>query len=208
MLLSLTHTLYLKMHNYQLILASTSPYRQELLNKLSISFTTAKPDCDETPLHNETPQQLVSRLAQKKATSCLTESPSLIIGSDQVCVIDGKIVGKPLNRETAIQQLTAQSGKVITFYTGLSLYNSVTQSSQTIVDEFHVHFRQLNRAEIENYVDKEQPFYCAGSFKCEGLGIALFERLEGKDPNALIGLPLIELITMLKSEGFEVLASS
>ncbi|WP_295901337.1 nucleoside triphosphate pyrophosphatase [uncultured Vibrio sp.] len=194
------------MHNYQLLLASTSPFRQALLNKLNIPFSTVSPTCDETPLPNETPRNLVARLAETKAKSCVTLTPSLIIGSDQVCVINGAIVGKPLNRENAIDQLMAQSGKTITFYTGLSLYNTSTQSSETIVDEFNVHFRQLDRATIESYVDKEQPFYCAGSFKSEGLGIALFDSLEGKDPNALVGLPLIDLITLLNNQGFNVLA--
>ncbi|MGF1694890.1 Maf-like protein [Vibrio lamellibrachiae] len=193
------------MHNYQLILASTSPFRQQLLSKLSIPFETAQPDCDETPLPNESPEALVSRLSQVKATSCHVEKPSLVIGSDQVCVIDGNIVGKPLNRDKAIAQLSAQSGKKITFYTGLTVYNSETKLCETIVDEFHVHFRQLSKRTIENYIDKEQPFYCAGSFKCEGLGIVLFNKLEGKDPNALIGLPLIELVSMLNSQGFDVL---
>ncbi|MCK6262103.1 Maf-like protein [Vibrio sp. ZSDE26] len=194
------------MHNYQIVLASTSPFRQALLNKLVIPFITAQPNCDETPLPNEEPKALVSRLATTKAKSCHTDQPSLIIGSDQVCVINDTIVGKPLKRENAIKQLKAQSGKKITFYTGLALYNSATKTCETIVDEFHVYFRDLDSATIENYVDKEQPFFCAGSFKCEGLGIALFERLEGKDPNALVGLPLIDLITMLKSKGFDVLA--
>ncbi|MEZ8824987.1 nucleoside triphosphate pyrophosphatase [Vibrio amylolyticus] len=194
------------MHNYQLLLASTSPFRQALLNKLEIPFSTISPECDETPLPNESPIDLVKRLAKTKAQSCHTDIPSLIIGSDQVCVIDGAIVGKPLNPENAIAQLMAQSGKTITFYTGLSLYNSSTQKSETIVNEFKVHFRSLDKETIERYVDKEQPFYCAGSFKSEGLGIVLFEALEGQDPNALVGLPLIDLITLLANQGFDVLA--
>ncbi|MEZ9057001.1 nucleoside triphosphate pyrophosphatase [Vibrio pelagius] len=193
------------MKNYQLVLASTSPFRQEILKKLHLDFVTAKPDCDETPLANETPQQLVTRLAQEKAKSCEIASPSLIIGSDQVCVIDGEIIGKPHTREKAIEQLSRQSGKSITFYTGLSVWNTKTQQADTRLDTFIVHFRQLTTAQIENYVDKEQPFYCAGSFKSEGMGIALFERLEGKDPNTLIGLPLIDLIDMLEVQGVDVL---
>lgn len=193
------------MQNYQLVLASTSPYRQQLLNKLAIPFVTASPDCDETPLSGESPIELVQRLAQEKAQSCQTEDASLVIGSDQVCVINGNIIGKPLTRDKAIDQLTQQSGQSIQFYTGLAVHNSVTGQTQVKMDTFTVHFRSLSPQQIEHYVDKEQPFYCAGSFKSEGLGIALFERLEGKDPNTLVGLPLIDLIDMLQSQGFEVL---
>ncbi|RTZ16450.1 septum formation inhibitor Maf [Vibrio aquaticus] len=193
------------MQNYQLVLASTSPYRQQLLNKLAIKFETASPDFDETPFENETPLELVKRLAAGKAQSCTIERPSLIIGSDQVCVINGEIIGKPLTREKAIKQLTQQSGQAITFYTGLAIYNSSTKQTDVKVDTFTVHFRNLTDSQIANYVDKEEPFYCAGSFKSEGLGIALFERLEGKDPNTLVGLPLIDLIDMLEAQGFEVL---
>lgn len=193
------------MKNYQLVLASTSPFRQEILKKLHLDFVTAKPDCDETPIAGESPQQLVMRLAEEKAKSCQVTSSSLIIGSDQVCVIDGEIIGKPHTREKAIEQLSRQSGKSITFYTGLSVWNSATQKADTRLDTFVVRFRNLTTAQIESYVDKEQPFYCAGSFKSEGLGIALFERLEGKDPNTLIGLPLIDLIDMLEAQGLDVL---
>lgn len=193
------------MENYQLVLASTSPFRQQLLEKLAIPFSVLSPDCDETPQADESPQQLVLRLAERKAQSCPTTYPSLVIGSDQVCVIDGNIVGKPLNRENAIAQLSAQSGKTIVFYTGLAVYNSKTGQTRSCIDEFKVHFRPLTQAQIERYVDKEQPFFCAGSFKSEGLGIALFEKLEGKDPNTLVGLPLIDLIDLLAQQGMYVL---
>ena len=193
------------MKNYQLVLASTSPFRQEILKKLHLDFITAKPNCDETPLDGESPQQLVMRLAEEKAKSCSVIQPSLVIGSDQVCVIDGEIIGKPHTREKAIEQLSRQSGKSITFYTGLSVWNTETEQADTRLDTFIVHFRDLTTEQIESYVDKEQPFYCAGSFKSEGLGIALFEHLEGKDPNTLIGLPLIDLIDMLEVQGMNVL---
>lgn len=195
------------MTHYQIVLASTSPFRQSLLAKLELPFVTAQPDCDETPLDNETPQQLVTRLAEQKARSCIGDEtqPRLIIGSDQVCVINGQIIGKPHTRERAIEQLSEQSGQVITFYTGLSLINSVTGEAQTTVEPFHVHFRTLTQVQIERYVDKEQPLNCAGSFKSEGLGISLFERLEGKDPNTLVGLPLITLTDMLANQGINVL---
>ncbi|MBA5761857.1 septum formation inhibitor Maf [Vibrio sp. 404] len=193
------------MTNYQLVLASTSPFRQQLLNKLAIPFITADPEFDETPFEAESPMALVQRLAIGKAQSCQVSKESLIIGSDQVCVIDGQIIGKPHTREKAIEQLMRQSGQSITFYTGLALYNTVTKKTESKLDTFVVHFRQLTQQQIESYVDKEQPFYCAGSFKSEGLGIALFERLEGKDPNTLIGLPLIDLVDMLSSQGMNVL---
>lgn len=193
------------MQNYQLVLASTSPYRRQLLNKLAVKFEASSPEFDETPLENESPIELVTRLAKGKAQSCPLTKPSLVIGSDQVCVINGKIIGKPHTREKAIEQLTQQSGQSIQFYTGLALYNSHTNETEVKVDTFTVHFRQLTAKQIANYVDKEEPFFCAGSFKSEGLGIALFERLEGKDPNTLVGLPLIDLIDMLEAQGFEVL---
>ncbi|MGI9888802.1 Maf family protein [Vibrio chagasii] len=193
------------MKNYQLVLASTSPFRQEILKKLQISFITAKPDCDETPTSGETPQQLVMRLAETKAKSCVVEQPSLVIGSDQVCVIDGEIIGKPHTREKAIEQLSRQSGKSIIFYTGVTVWNSETQQADTRLDTFIVHFRDLTEQQIISYVEKEEPYWCAGSFKCEGLGIALFKEMEGKDPNTLIGLPLIDLVDMLDAQGMNVL---
>ncbi|MBR9788736.1 MAG: septum formation inhibitor Maf [Vibrionaceae bacterium] len=193
------------MKNYQLVLASTSPFRRQLLEKLSVPFICLSPDCDETPLENEKPLDLVMRLAANKATSCTTDKPSLIVGSDQVCVIDNKIVGKPLNRENAIKQLLAQSGSVITFYTGLAVHNTATNHTEIGYDTFEVHFRDLTQEQIERYVDREEPFYCAGSFKSEGMGICLFKKLVGKDPNTLVGLPLIDLIDMLRAQGLDVL---
>ncbi len=193
------------MPNYQLVLASTSPFRQQLLSKLDVPFVTAQPDCDEMPLDNESPQALVMRLAQEKARSCHVDKSSLIIGSDQVCVINGDIVGKPHTKEKAIEQLLSQSGKAITFYTGLALFNTETQQTQVTCEPFVVHFRQLSKEMVQSYVEKEQPFNCAGSFKSEGLGITLFEKLEGDDPNSLIGLPLIRLVQLLENENFKVL---
>lgn len=124
----------------------------------------------------------------------------LIIGSDQICVLDGEITGKPLTEENARQQLLKARGNIVTFYTGLALYNSATGHLQTEVEPFDVHFRHLSEAEIDDYLRKERPLHCAGSFKSEGLGIALFERLEGRDPNTLVGLPLIALCQMLRRE--------
>ncbi|MCQ1057759.1 Maf-like protein [Photobacterium sp. ZSDE20] len=189
-----------------LLLASTSPFRQSLLQKLGLPFTTAKPETDETPLPGEQAQQLVTRLAQSKAMACASEySEHLIIGSDQVCVIDGAIIGKPHTVENACRQLKAASGKTTTFYTGLCLHNAKTGESEVICEPFHVHFRQLTDTEIRHYVEREQPLNCAGSFMCEGLGIALFDRLEGRDPNTLVGLPLIALREMLAKQGISVL---
>lgn len=185
----------------QLILASISPWRRALLEKLAIPFECAAPEVDETPLPGEAPRHLVLRLAQKKAQSLAHRYPShLIIGSDQICVLDGEITGKPLTEENARQQLLKARGNIVTFYTGLALYNSATGHLQTEVEPFDVHFRHLSETEIEDYVRKERPLHCAGSFKSEGLGIALFERLEGRDPNTLIGLPLIALCQMLRRE--------
>ncbi|MFB2684061.1 nucleoside triphosphate pyrophosphatase [Shewanella mangrovisoli] len=190
----------------QLILASTSVYRQALLQKLGLAFKTCNPDIDESPMANESAQDLVLRLAKAKAEAGASHFPrGLIIGSDQVAVIDGKIIGKPLNRDNALKQLSQASGKAITFYTGLALYDAASGEVAAQVEPFTVHFRQLTTAQITAYVDKEQPFYCAGSFKSEGLGIALFNRLEGRDPNTLIGLPLILLTEMLLNQGIDVL---
>ncbi|EHW9402687.1 septum formation inhibitor Maf [Salmonella enterica] len=185
----------------RLILASTSPWRRALLEKLTIPFECAAPEVDETPIQGEAPRQLVLRLAQAKAQSLAHRYPAhLIIGSDQTCVLDGEITGKPLTEENARQQLLKARGNIVTFYTGLALYNSATGHLQTEVEPFDVHFRHLSETEIEDYVRKERPLHCAGSFKSEGLGIALFERLEGRDPNTLIGLPLIALCQMLRRE--------
>jgi MAF protein len=195
--------------NVVLVLASTSPYRRELLERLKLPFVTAAPDVDESVLPAETPQALVIRLAEQKARAVATDhSHALIIGSDQVATIDGLILGKPGNHDRASQQLALASGKKVTFFTGLCLYNSATDHCQIHCEPFHVHFRTLDEATIEHYLQREQPYNCAGSFKSEGLGIVLFERLQGDDPNALIGLPLIRLVSMLKDEGIDPLSSA
>lgn len=186
----------------KLILASTSPFRKELLSRLQIGFNTASPDIEECRNEGETPEQLVTRLAQQKAQAVANNHPdTLIIGSDQVAAIEGHVLGKPGDRERAIRQLLLASGQRVTFYTGLCLLNSATGHIQCCCEPFHVHFRQLTQEQIERYLDIEQPYNCAGSFKSEGLGIALFSRLEGDDPNALVGLPLIRLVAMLEKEG-------
>ncbi|MPY26293.1 septum formation inhibitor Maf [Shewanella psychropiezotolerans] len=190
-----------------IILASTSQYRKQILAKLDLPFSCCDPRVDETHLADESPADLVVRLAEAKAKAGAQQYPEgLVIGSDQVAVIDGKIIGKPLNHETAVKQLTASSGKIITFYTGISLHNIASGQNESLCETFNVHFKHLSQLQIEHYLSREQPYYCAGSFKCEGLGIALFERLEGKDPNTLIGLPLIALTEMLARQGYDVLA--
>jgi MAF protein len=147
------------------------------------------------------------RLAEAKARAVAGTYPqALIIGSDQVAVIDDDILGKPGDRERAIEQLTRASGKTVVFYTGLCLFNAATGRGRTICEPFRVCFRHLTSAQIAGYVDRERPFDCAGSFKSEGLGIALFERLDGDDPNALVGLPLIRLVGLLADTGVDILA--
>ena len=192
-----------------LVLASTSPFRRELLARLGLPFQTASPDVDEAQQPGDSAQGLVLRLAEAKARAVATLYPdALIIGSDQVASIGGQLLGKPGDREHAIAQLEQASGRTALFRTGLCLLDAASGRAQLHCEPFKVHFRQLTRAQITDYVDREQSFNCAGSFKSEGLGIALFERLEGADPNALIGLPLIRLIDMLANAGVDVLAST
>jgi septum formation protein len=188
-----------------LVLGSSSPFRSAILEKLTLPFDTCSPDIDETPLTDETPQELVKRLALKKAEAVALAHPaSLIIASDQVSVLNGKINGKPGSRENAILQLTESSGNTVAFYTSLCLFDAQEKTYQLIVEPYFVHFRNLSSQTIENYIDKESPLNCAGSFKSEGLGIALFNRLEGDDPNTLIGLPLIRLIEMLNKKHIDI----
>ena len=190
----------------ELILGSTSIYRRELLERLKIPFRVVAPDIDETPYEGETPQQLVARLALEKAQSVAINNPgSLVIGSDQVAVHGGKIVGKPHSHDRAMEQLREANGKQITLYTGLSLVHADSGEELTEVIPFQVLFRQLTEQQLESYLLKEQPYHCAGSVKSEGLGIALLERFEGEDPNTLIGLPLIRLIRMLEHFGISVI---
>ncbi len=192
-----------------LVLASTSPYRRELLARLGLPFTAVAPRVDETRQPAETPTALVSRLALAKAQAVAVAHPdALIIGSDQVAVLDDLVLGKPGNRATAVAQLERAAGRCVLFQTGLCLLDARSGQVQTVVEPFRVHFRPLTRPQIDAYLDREQPFDCAGSFKSEGLGIALFARLEGDDPNALIGLPLIRLIALLEAAGISPLGSA
>jgi MAF protein len=191
----------------KLILGSTSPFRKEILTKLNLPFACAKPNIDETAFKNESPIELVERLAIEKAKAVASEHPdALIIGSDQVAMCDGEILGKPHNFENAVKQLEKFSNKTVVFYTGLCVYDSGLDYTTALIEPFLVHFKELSRPEIENYLHAEQPYNCAGSFKSEGLGICLFEKLEGNDPNTLIGLPLIKLVELLKQHDVDVLA--
>ena len=184
----------------RIVLGSSSPFRKALLEKLDLSFDCDSPDIDETPLKNEHPKDMVARLAKQKADAIATRHPqSIIVASDQCATLDGKIIGKPGDHQTAVEQLTAASGRTVTFYTSLCVYNAGTNQYQEAVEPFYVYFRELSESQIDNYLKKEGPYYCAGSFKSEGLGISLFDRLEGNDPNTLIGLPLIQLIRMLET---------
>ncbi len=193
----------------QLILGSSSPFRAELLTKLGLEFITASPDINEDGLEGEQAIQLVQRLAEQKARKIAEAHPNaLIIGSDQVAVLDGQILGKPGNHQNAMKQLSAASGKAVNFLTGLALYNSQTKRMQSLVEPFEVSFKQLSEQQIDFYLKQEQPYQCAGSFKSEGFGISLFSKLNGDDPNSLIGLPLIRLIDMLNVEGIDVLSQS
>ncbi len=189
-----------------LVLASTSPYRQALLKRLGYPFVTAAPKVDEQPLAGESPVALVQRLAEAKARAVAAAYPqALIIGSDQVACLGDAVLGKPGSREQAIAQLTQASGKKVELITGLCLYQAASDQARVIYESFRVYFRSLSVEKIAAYVEREQPLDCAGSFKSEGLGIALFQRFEGNDPNALIGLPLIRLIDLLTEAGLDVL---
>jgi septum formation protein len=190
----------------KLILASTSPYRRELLGRLGLPFEVANPQTDETPMPNETPEALSLRLAEAKARAVAEHHPeALIIGSDQVATVDGRIYGKPGNHERAVAQLHELSGKTVNFFTGLCLFNARTGEADVRGVPTLVTFRHLTEGEVENYLRREPAYNCAGSAKSEGLGIALLSSMRGDDPNALVGLPLIALCDMLRQQGVSVL---
>ena len=190
----------------QLILASSSIYRRELLQRLQLPFSTISPNVDETPLPDEAPEQTALRLAQAKARKIGQDrGNALIIGCDQVATLDGEQLGKPLVHDRAMQQLRKMRGRRVVFHSALCLYNPAADRMQAQVVPYEVEFRQLSDAQIESYLRKEEPYHCAGSAKSEGLGIALIAGMYGSDPNALIGLPLIALIDMLHNEGVNVI---
>ncbi|MFA6121596.1 MAG: Maf family nucleotide pyrophosphatase [Sideroxydans sp.] len=194
------------MNSQPIILASTSIYRSQLLSTLQIPFKTASPDVDETPLAGESARKTSERLSKLKAQAVAQQFPdALIIGSDQVALLEEQQLGKPITHDNAVRQLRSMRGKTVEFFTAVSLFNSHTKEMQTALVETKVDFRDLTDDEIERYLYKEQPYHCAGSAKSEGLGIALIQRIQGDDPNALIGLPLIVLIDMLKKQGVNIL---
>lgn len=194
------------MSSQPLVLASTSSYRSELLARLRIPFLTAAPDVDETPLPGESAKQTSWRLSRAKAQAVAAHFPdALIIGSDQVALLGNQQLGKPLTHDNAVQQLRAMRGQTVNFYTALTLFNVHTGDIQTDVAINRVSYRKLTDAQIENYLRVEQPYHCAGSAKSEGLGIALISSMEGEDPNALVGLPLILLVNMLLRQGMKIL---
>jgi septum formation protein len=189
----------------RLVLASASLYRSELLARLRIPFVAVAPNVDEKPLDGEAPQALALRLACAKAQAVRQACPdALIIGSDQVAVAGATLLDKPGTHERAVRQLMLMSGKPVAFFTALCLLNARTAQQQTALVPVIVHMRELSEAQIERYLKSERPYDCAGSARIEGLGIALVARLEGDDPSALIGLPLIRLCEMLRGEGIEL----
>lgn len=201
----LKQTLKIQKPPQRLVLGSSSIYRRELLQRLQIPFEVFSPEIDETPLADEMPEATALRLAAAKAhTVALTYPDALTIGADQVAVLEGIQLGKPLNRINATRQLQFTRGKEVVFHTALGLFNSPKNSMQTRLISSRVKFRKLSDQQIENYLDKEQPYHCAGSAKSEGLGIVLIEHMVSDDPSALIGLPLIALVEMLTREGVEI----
>ncbi len=189
----------------QIILASSSPFRRELLQRLHIEFDCISPDIDESRLDDESPEHYVTRLAVAKATRIAADHPhAVVIGSDQCAVIDDQILGKPGNHQNALQQLRNARGKAVVFHTGICVKCIDAAFQQQTTVPFEVLFRQLTDAQLEHYLRIEEPYNCAGSFKSEGYGITLFERMRGDDPTALVGLPLITLVSMLEQAGLEV----
>ncbi len=190
----------------KIILASTSPYRRELLTRLGLPFEVANPATDESRLPGEAPENMALRLSEAKARAVAVNYPeALIIGSDQVAVMEGQIFGKPGNHQRAVQQLGELSGKTVNFFTGLCLLNARTDQAETRGVPTLVGFRDLSDREIENYLQREPAYNCAGSAKSEGLGITLLRFMRGDDPNALVGLPLIALSEMLRNQGVNIL---
>ena len=192
----------------KIVLASSSSYRQKLLLPLIPELICLSPNIDES-IFGESAKEYFTRLASDKVKAVASkQTDALVIGSDQCAVLDGKIISKPGNYEKAFAQLKASSGKSVNFYTGLCVVNTVTQTLQVSCESFQVNFRTLTDEQINSYLEKDQPYDCAGSFKAEGLGITLFESLHGDDPSTLIGLPLIKLTSMLQAEGYDLLTST
>ncbi|WP_241645229.1 Maf family protein [Rosenbergiella metrosideri] len=191
---------------YNLVLASSSPFRQAVLDKLGLPFFSAAPDIDESAIPNESIEEQVLRLAREKASALIDQYPdSIIIGCDQLGSLAERVLGKPHTPEQAFAQLRVSSGKCVTFHTGLAVYDGVNNQWHQRLEIYQVFFRELTDDEIWGYIHKEQPLQCAGSFKSEGLGITLFEKMAGDDPNTLVGLPLIALSAILRKIGINPL---
>lgn len=188
------------------ILASSSPFRQELLSRLNLNFITQSPDIDESVLNAESPIDYVSRLAREKARAIAHLNPqAIVIGSDQCAYLDGHILGKPGNHENAMKQLKNAQGKEVIFYTGVSVIKPSQKIEMVDCVEYRVGFRDLTDKQLDHYLKTEQPYTCAGSFKSEAYGITLFSYMRGDDPTALVGLPLIRLTSMLEQAGLRVI---
>lgn len=193
------------MNPLRIVLASTSPYRRSLLERLRLPFEVKASSVDETPLPGETARDIALRLAQAKARAVAPSSPAaLVIGCDQVAALAGTCLGKPGNHANAVAQLKAMRGKTVLFHTALALFNTESAVMQTAEVPTTVHFRRYSDSEIERYLELERPYDCAGSAKIEGLGIVLVERVNCDDPSALIGLPLVQLADMLRREGVSI----
>ncbi|MCO4785766.1 MAG: septum formation protein Maf [Marinomonas atlantica] len=192
----------------KLILGSSSKYRQNLLNRLGLAFTTLTPNIDESRLDNEAPEQYIERITKAKALALYStlDNNSILITSDQCATYNGSIIGKPHTRNNAIEQLRRFSGQKVEFLTGLYVVNTFNQLNRYSISTYSVIFRNLTEHEIQNYIDIDSPLDCAGSFKCESLGVALFEQMEGCDPSSLEGLPLIETCNSLRAVGLNPLA--
>lgn len=192
-----------------LVLASTSVYREGLLSRLGLAFTTASPGIDETPLPDEAPAATAARLAEAKARAVAAHHPqALVLGSDQVADLDGVAVGKPVDHADAVRQLTSMSGRPVVFHTGVALVNAASGRAHVRVVDVTTQFRTLTRAAIEHYLRRDRPYDCAASIKAETLGIAVVESIRSDDPTALIGLPLIAVVDLLRIEGVDVLESA
>ena len=192
-----------------LVLASSSPYRRALLERLGLPFRTLSPEIDESPRAGEAPARLALRLAREKAERGMTlleGTPAVVIASDQVAELDGEPLGKPGTPERCVAQLLRCSGRTVTFHTGLAVVATPDGTSRSLCEPFTVQFRTLDEARVRRYVALESPLDAAGGFYCEGLGITLFERFEGRDPNALVGLPLMALVDLLRDVGVDPLA--
>ena len=187
---------------FPIVLASTSPYRKSILERIGITFITCSPQFDETPIPNESPDDLVKRLSIGKARAVQENYPdSFIIGSDQIAILNDKIIGKPANHDHAVIQLQESSQSIVKLISGVALLNTKTNQIQYAFDTTEVEFKKLSNEQIQRYLEREKPYNCCGSLKAEGIGVSLLKRISGDDPNTLIGLPVIQLICLFENQG-------